>query len=332
MSDGLAPRPEHVPVMLAEVLTVLEPRTRGAYVDATFGVGGYARAILETAPCQVWGLDRDAAAIGRAEPLVRRYEGRLSVLQCRFGALDVALAEAGIARVDGAAFDLGVSSPQIDTPERGFSFRADGPLDMRMGAEEDGVTAADLVATLEEDALARLLREYGEERAARRIAAAIVKERALAPITRTGRLASIVRRVLPRAVDGLDPATRTFQALRIAVNDELGELDRGLAAVERVLVPGGRLCVVAYHSLEDRRVKAFLRARSGAAPRPSRHRPDSASDAAPAPSFRLLTRRALRPSDTEIAANPRARSARLRAAERTSAPPWRPVNDERRAA
>lgn len=323
--------PAHVPVMLAEVLDALAPRDGGVYADATFGAGGYAQGILDAAACCVWALDRDPDAATRARGLLTHYNERLHLLVRRFAELDAALQEAGVDAVDGVAFDLGVSSPQIDTPGRGFSFRADGPLDMRMDPRA-GRSAADLVNTLEAGDLARILREFGEERAARRIAAAVVRERARAPITGTLHLADIVRRVLPKAADGLDPATRTFQALRISVNDELGELDRGLAAAERMLRPGGRLCVVAYHSLEDRRVKTFLRERSGGAPRPSRHMPERPADAAPAPTFRLITRKALTPDAAEVAANPRARSARLRAAERTAAPPWPAAQGRRMAA
>ena len=222
------------------------------------------------------------------------------------------------AGVDGVALDLGVSSPQLDEPERGFSFRFDGPLDMRM--ERAGPTAADLVNQLDERDLADLIHELGEERHARRIARAVVAARAQHPITRTLELAEIVRRAVPRAADGIDPATRTFQALRLEVNDEMTELDRGLSAAERLLAPGGQLAAVTFHSLEDRRVKAFLRTRSGADARPSRHVP--AQRAARAPTFRLVQRKAIRPGAAEIAANPRARSARLRVGERTDAAAW----------
>ena len=309
----------HAPVLPAEVVEALAPRAGGLYVDATFGAGGYARALLDAAACAVVGIDRDPEAVARGRALAG-YAGRLTVLEGRFGNLAALLAGAGIAAVDGVAFDLGVSSPQLDQPERGFSFRFDGPLDMRM--ERCGASAADLVNTLPEAELARLIYELGEERHSRRVARAIVTARARQPITRTLELAELVRGAVPRARDGIDPATRTFQALRIEVNDELGELDRGLAAAEAALKPGGRLAVVAFHSLEDRRVKAFLRARSGSAGQPSRHQPELAP--ARAPSLRLLTRRAVRPGPAELAANPRAGSARLRAAERTAASPWLP--------
>ncbi len=311
----------HAPVMLTEVVEALAPRADAVYVDATFGAGGYARAILDAAHCVVFGIDRDPEACGRAADLRRRYAHRLSVLHGAFGDMISLLAAGGVERVDGVAMDLGVSSDQIEAPERGFSFRADGPLDMRMDPGH-GLSAADVVNELGETELAHILWAYGEERASRRIARAILRARDEAPITRTAQLANIIHRVLPRARDGIDSATRTFQALRIHVNDELGELDRGLRAAERLLGPGGRLCVVAFHSLEDRKVKTFFRARGDAAPRPSRHVPEVGSHDAPAPSFRLLHRRAIRPSAAEVAANPRARSARLRAAERTGAPPW----------
>ncbi len=313
--------PIHTPVMLSEVVEALAPRADALYVDATFGAGGYTGAVLDAAPCGVFGIDRDPEACGRAAEMGRRYAGRLTVLRGAFGDMVSLLAAVGVERVDGVAMDLGVSSDQIEAPERGFSFRADGPLDMRMDPDH-GLSAADVVNDLGEAELAHILWAYGEERASRRIARAILRARDDAPITRTAQLANIVHRVLPRARDGIDPATRTFQALRIHVNDELGELDRGLRAAERLLNPGGRLCVVAFHSLEDRTVKTFLRTRGGAAPRPSRHAPEAGAGDGPAPSFHLLHRRALRPSAAEVAANPRARSARLRAAERTGAPPW----------
>jgi len=304
-----------VPVLLAEAIAALAPRDEGLYVDGTFGAGNYSRAILEAARCRVVALDRDPAAVARGGALASRYAGRLTVVEGRFGDLERILAGLGIVAVDGIALDLGFSSDQMDDASRGFSFRADGPLDMRMSRE--GVTAAELVNTLPEAALADLIYVYGEERHSRRVARAIVRARAKAPLTRTGELAALVRKVVPSA-GGIDPATRTFQALRMEVNDELGELERALAAAERLLEPRGRLAVVAFHSLEDRKVKDFLRARSGGTGG-SRHRPSPASRA---PTFAVLKRRPLRPSPEEIARNPRARSARLRAAERTAAPPW----------
>ncbi|MBK8909509.1 MAG: 16S rRNA (cytosine(1402)-N(4))-methyltransferase RsmH [Rhodospirillales bacterium] len=306
--------------MLAEMLDGMAPRADGVYVDATFGGGGYTRALLDAAACRVWGIDRDPDAVARADVLCRRYAGRLTVLPGSFGDLANGLGTAGIDRVDGIIFDLGMSSQQLETPERGFSFRLDGPLDMRMDPSV-AVSAGDVVNTASAQDLARILRSYGEERSARRIARAIVEARETAPIIRTGQLAAIVHRVLAGPPTGIDAATRTFQALRIYVNDELGELDRGLLAAEHLLAPGGRLGVVAYHSLEDRRVKMFMRTRSGVAPRASRHHPDGSAEGS-APSLRLVHRRALRPTAAEIAANPRARSARMRVAERTAAPAW----------
>jgi 16S rRNA (cytosine1402-N4)-methyltransferase len=306
----------HTPVMLAEVLAALAPRDGGTYVDATFGAGGYSRAILDTADCRVLGIDRDPDAIAIGADLGKRYGGRLTVLCGRFGEMVEVLAQAGIERIDGVAFDLGVSSMQLDDPARGFSFRFDGALDMRM--DQSGPTAADLVNQADEADLADIIHEYGEERAARRIARAITHARAEAPIERTAQLADIVRSAVRRSKDGIDPATRTFQALRIFVNDELADIDRGLDAAERLLVEGGRLAVVSFHSLEDRRVKAFLQARSGRTPRASRHMP--MVEDTTQPTFRLLHTGTQKPTPAETSANPRARSARLRAAVRTDAP------------
>ena len=315
---GAATQPPHRPVMLREVLTLLAPRDGGIYVDGTFGAGGYSRGLLDAARCTVWAIDRDARAVASAAPLQRAYADRLTVISGRFGEMDRLLADHGVARVDGVALDIGVSSMQIDDPERGFSFMRDGPLDMRM--EREGPSAADVVNSESESALATIIYTLGDERRSRRIARAIVAARRERPIERTVQLAEIVRRVVPGAAGGIDPATRTFQALRIHVNDELGELDRGLAAAERVLAEGGRLAVVSFHSLEDRAVKRFLTARSGRAPAPSRHVPPLADTRVP--TFRTLVRGALRPQPDETGENPRARSARLRGAERTAAPAW----------
>jgi len=309
---------DHLPVLLDAVLAALMPRDGAVYVDGTFGAGGTSAALLAAAQCSVLGIDRDPAAVRAGAALAARDPGRLQVIEGRFGDIERLTGAMKPGPIAGVVLDLGVSSMQLDSAERGFSFRLDGPLDMRMGAA--GIDAADLVARLSEDELADVIRSLGEERFARRIARAIVAARQRAVIRRTGELAQIVRGAIPTREPGLDPATRTFQALRIAVNDELGELDRGLVGAERVLMPGGRLVVIAFHSLEDAQVKSFLRQRSGGAAATSRHAPPS--PAALAPSFRLLTRRAVRPSADEIARNPRARSARLRAAERTAAPPW----------
>ena len=315
----------HIPVLLDAVLAALAPRDDAVYVDATFGGGGYSEALLKAAHCRVFGIDRDPDAVRRGRDVAEHYGERLRVLEGRFGDMAQLLAPVNPGPIAGIALDLGLSSTQLDTPQRGFSFRFDGPLDMRMSGA--GQSAADLVASLSEPELAGVIGAFGEERFARRIARAINAARQRRPIQRTTELAEIVRAVVPQSEPGQDPATRTFQALRIAVNDELGELDRGLAAAEQLLAPGGRLAVVSFHSLEDRRVKEFLRRRSDMAPRASRHRPVEA--AALPPSFTLLTRRAVRPSAAEIAHNPRARAARLRAAARTAAPPW-PRNSERR--
>ena len=308
----------HVPVLLAEVLAALMPRSDGIYVDGTFGAGGYSRAILESADCAVWAIDRDPTARAFAESLAGRFHGRLFFVEGRFGDMDRLLVDRAVTQVDGVVLDLGVSSMQIDDPSRGFSFRFDGPLDMRMGHGDR--SAADLVNQLDERELADIVFQYGEERMSRRVARAIVERRAETPITRTSELAELVRRVVRPSSDGIHPATRTFQALRIAVNDELGEIDRGLSAAERLLAPGGRLVAVTFHSLEDRRVKTFLRRRAGAEPGASRHMP--AAQPAKPPSFRLITSKAVAPGEDEIARNPRARSARLRAAERTAAQAW----------
>ena len=313
----------HLPVLLDAVLATLAPRADAVYVDGTFGGGGYSEAVLTAARCRVFAIDRDPDAVRRGRSLAERHGGRLSILKGRFGDMAGLLAPVNTDPIAGIALDLGVSSTQLDTAERGFSFRLDGPLDMRMSGE--GESAADLVASLPEPQLAELIRAFGEERFARRIARAIVLARQRRPIRRTTELADIVRAAIPKTEPGQDPATRTFQALRIAVNDELGELDRGLAAAEQLLTPGGRLAVVSFHSLEDRRVKEFLRRRSDAAPRASRHQP--IRPGAPAPSFKLLSRRPVKPSAAEIAHNPRARAARLRAAERTISPPWPPDSE-----
>ncbi len=318
VGDTIASGGGHASVLLDEMLAALAPHDDAVYVDGTFGGGGYSEALLRAAHCRVVGIDRDPEAVRRGAAIAARHAGRLTVVEGRFGEMERLVALASPGPIAGVALDVGVSSYQLDDAGRGFSFRLDGPLDMRMG--RDGASAADLVADLPQDELAELIRALGEERFARRVARAIVAARGRRPIRRTGELADIVRQALPKREPGIDPATRTFQALRIAVNDELGELDRGLAAAERMLMPGGRLAVVAFHSLEDARVKGFLQRRSGTAPRASRHLPPTAPPAAP--SFALLSRRPIRPTPEEISRNPRARSARLRAAVRTAAPPF----------
>lgn len=304
----------HLPVMLAEVLATLIPRDDATYLDCTFGGGGYATAILDSAPrCTLFAMDRDPDAIARGAALAARFAPRLRLIEGRFGDMLEHLSEQGVTALDGVVMDLGVSSFQIDQPERGFSFRADGPLDMRM--EKDGPSAADIVNTRSEAEIADILYHLGEERFARRIARAIVARRVEEPFATTGDLAALVRSKVPRDPSGIDGATRSFQALRLAVNDELGEVERGLAAAAQLLAPGGRLVVVAFHSLEDRIAKRFMADATGRAGNASRHDPSALASRA-APRFRLITPRALRPAQAETATNPRARSARLRAMER----------------
>ena len=306
----------HHPVMLVEVVEAIAPRAGAVYIDATFGRGGYSKAVLEAADCTIIAIDRDPDAVPASQDLAATFPGRLVFSSSRFSRLATLASRHGANTVDGVMFDLGLSSPQVDEAERGFSFRGDGPLDMRM--DGTGPDAGDFVNTASEAELARVLRDYGEERAARRVAKAVVAARAAAPITRTLQLAEIVRSALPPGKPGqVDPATRSFQAIRIKVNDELAEIRDGLAAAERVLRPGGVLAVVSFHSLEDRIVKRFMLERSDQAPRPSRHLPDAPRHA---PSFELPRRRPVTPGKAEVDRNPRARSARLRVAVRTDAP------------
>ena len=308
-----SPFAPHVPVLLAPLLTAVAP-VAGTWVDGTFGGGGYARGLLEAGAGRVIGIDRDPEALARARAWAGDYGPRLELRAGRFGDLDRMVADAG--PIAGVVLDIGVSSMQIDQAERGFSFQKDGPLDMRM--EQAGTSAADIVNTAPERDLADILFHYGEERAARRIARAIVAARRSQPFTTTGALAALVESLLPRPKPGQPhAATRTFQALRIAVNDELGELARGLSAAEAALSPGGALAVVTFHSLEDRIVKRFLQLRSGGAPRASRHVPEVEAEA---PRFALVTRKAVPPAWDEIADNPRARSAKLRVARRLETP------------
>lgn len=306
----------HIPVMLTEMLAALAPRDGGTYLDATFGGGGYARAILQAASCTLWAIDRDPDAIARGAALASLHPGRLHLLHGAFADMLALMAEHGVNALDGIVFDLGVSSFQLDDAGRGFSFRSDGPLDMRM--DRAGPTAADLVNRLPEAELADTLYELGEERASRRVARAIVSARALAPITTTGQLAAIIRAVLPPDKSGHHPATRSFQALRIRVNDELGQITRALDQAASLLAPGGRLVVVSFHSLEDRLIKRFMTAAAGRTPGPSRHDP-AGLRVREAPEFHLIEARAGRPGDAEIATNPRSRSARLRAMMRLPA-------------
>ncbi|UMA65740.1 16S rRNA (cytosine(1402)-N(4))-methyltransferase RsmH [Roseivivax marinus] len=300
----------HVPVLLRPILEAAAP-VRGVWIDGTFGAGGYARALLEAGAGTVYGIDRDPLAHELAAPWAADYGDRLRLVQENFANLDTVASD-----VDGVVLDLGVSSMQLDRAERGFSFQKDGPLDMRMS--QDGPSAADLVNELTEVQLADILFTYGEERASRRIARAIVRERAAAPIETTLRLSEIVEGCLPRPKPGQShPATRSFQALRIAVNDEYAALHEGLAAAERALAPGGLLAVVTFHSVEDRMVKRFLQSRAGQTGRANRFQPQIEE---PDPQFDLLSKKAIGADRDELDANPRARSAKLRLARRTEAP------------
>ncbi len=313
----------HIPVLLPAVLAALAPQAGQRFIDATFGAGGYTTALLEAATgVRVLAIDRDPSAVAAGRSLVERSGGALTLVEGRFGELDRLAEAAGFAPTDGVVLDIGVSSMQLDEPERGFSFQADGPLDMRMS--DAGPTAADIVNEADEADIADILFQLGEERRSRAIARAIVARRREQPFVRTLELAETVERVLGRAkVGGRHPATRTFQALRIYVNDELGELAQGLSAAERILKPDGRLAVVSFHSLEDAMVKRFLQARTGKREGGSRHLPPGAPPER-APSFRFVNPKPVSPAETETAANPRARSARLRWAVRTAAPAWPP--------
>jgi 16S rRNA (cytosine1402-N4)-methyltransferase len=316
MTSTGANQAPHVPVLVSEMIAALQLRGGETVVDGTFGAGGYTRALLSAGAGRVIGFDRDPDAIEAGRSLVpdAMDSGRLTLIEERFSQMDRVLAERGIGLVDAIALDIGVSSMQLDRPERGFSFQGDGPLDMRMS--KSGLTAAEYLNSAEEADIARVLRDYGEEPRARAIARAIVAAR---PVERTAELAAIVRRAAGfRPGQKSDPATRTFQAIRIHLNAELEELEQGLEAAERALKPGGRLAVVTFHSLEDRIVKRFLRERSGATPAGSRHRPPLSDRNQP--TFERVAK-PVAPSERELAANPRARSARLRAAVRTSVTP-----------
>jgi 16S rRNA (cytosine1402-N4)-methyltransferase len=306
----------HVPVLVNEVVEYMAPKEGEIYVDGTFGAGGYSRALLGAAKCKVFGIDRDPYVEVFVQKISDEFAERFSFSPGRFGELDQILKGEGLDQVNGVVLDVGVSSMQLETPRRGFSFMQDGPLDMRM--ESEGSTAADFVNNAQEEELAGVLFKYGGERFSRKIARAIVTARSESEITRTGQLADIVRRAVRAYNDTIDPATRTFQALRIWVNDELGELSRALEAAERVLAPGGRLVIVSFHSEEDGIVKQFLKERSGRTEGVSRHQIVPQATPVP-PTFSLLTPKGVKASSQEVAANPRSRSARLRAATRTSA-------------
>lgn len=316
----------HIPVLLAHVIEALQPTKDETYLDMTYGAGGYTRAILDAADCRVIAFERDPTAIAAAQPARAEFGPRLELLAEPFGNL-LGKTQAGdfTGYFDGAVFDLGVSSMQLDTPERGFSFQSDGPLDMRMSASmaspDSGPSAADVVNTYDEADIADVLYKLGEERRSRAVARAITTRRTEKPFSRTLELAELVRKVLGRGAPGKHPATRTFQALRMYVNDELGQLVEGLAGAERALQPGGRLVVVTFHSLEDRIVKRFIASRSGKSQGVSRHMPTSIESVRP-PSFQIINSRSLTSSKAELEANPRARSARLRAAVRTTEDPW----------
>ncbi len=313
----------HAPVMCDEAVSDLAVKPGGVYLDATFGAGGYSRAILAAGAGRLIALDRDPTVARNVDPLLTATGSRLAFFCLSFSEMAVAVEEAGVPALDGVVMDVGVSSMQLDDPERGFSFRGEGPLDMRMAGV--GESAAELLARASQSDLAQVFRAYGEERQARRAAAAIVKARSERPIDTTAKLASLMEETLGPGDGRIHPATRVFQALRIAVNDELGELAAGLAAAERLLAPGGRLVAVTFHSLEDRIVKNFLRRRSGREAGGSRHAPDTRD--LRAPSFSLVRPRPMAPSEAEVAANPRARSAKLRSAERTDAAAWADDDD-----
>lgn len=301
----------HLPVLLNEVLEYMNPQPGECYIDGTFGAGGYSRALLQAAECKVYGIDRDPNVQATAEGLAEAFAGRFGFIPGNFGDMD-RLAEArGIEGVNGIVLDIGVSSMQLDQAERGFSFMADGPLDMRMS--QQGRDAAWLVNEADEKELADILYRYGDEHKSRRIAKKIVEQRAIEPITRTGRLASIIRSAAGKRSGKIDTATKSFQAIRIWVNDELGELERALVAAEKLLLPGGRLVVVSFHSLEDSIVKSFLHEKSGINENSSRHLIMPVEQHTP-PSFTLLKRGVVKPTEQETDANPRARSSRLRAA------------------
>ena len=310
----------HQPVMLEEVTKFLSPKDNMVYVDGTFGSGGYSKRILELANCQVLAIDRDPEALKLGKRLEKESKGRLILLEGSFGKMVELLKSKGITNVDGVVLDLGISSMQLNDPERGFSFSLDGPLDMRMNRKDTKkLTAEKLINHLSEKELAKIIYEYGEEKFSKRIAKAIVQKRRNGPIERTSELANIIRGVVRGSHDGIDPATKTFMALRIYINNEIQEINKGLKASEFLLKPGGKIIIVSFHSLEDREVKKFLVKCANKPRGTSRHLPKP-KDMEFVPTLKILTKKIVRPTHEETLDNSRARSARLRAAERTSAP------------
>lgn len=301
----------HIPVLLNEVVENIAPKDGGVYVDGTFGAGGYTRAVLDAADCTVYAIDRDPDAIREGQKLVDAYKGRLHLLHGTFGEMAELVRGEGVDFVDGIMLDIGVSSMQIDRAERGFSFQKDGALDMRMS--QNGLSAADVLNTFGERDIADIIYKYGEERFSRRIAAAVVEQRKTAPFKTTLEFADLIRRTVPHKREDIDPATRSFQALRIYVNDELGQLESGLSAAHDLLKAGGRMAVVSFHSLEDRIVKTFMQEKSGKTANPSRYMPVVEKQAA---TLKTITKKPILPTESETKFNPRARSARLRVAEK----------------
>lgn len=301
----------HIPVLLNEVVESIVPKEGGVYVDGTFGAGGYTRAVLDAADCTVYAIDRDPDAIREGQKLVDAYKGRLHLLHGTFGEMAELVRGEGVDFVDGVMLDIGVSSMQIDRAERGFSFQKDGALDMRMS--QNGLSAADVLNTFGEREIADIIYKYGEERFSRRIAAAVVEQRKTAPFKTTLEFADLIRRTVPHKREDIDPATRSFQALRIYVNDELEQLESGLSAAHDLLKAGGRMAIVSFHSLEDRIVKTFMQEKSGKTANPSRYMPVVEKQAA---TLKTITKKPILPTESETKFNPRARSARLRVAEK----------------
>lgn len=302
----------HIPVLLNEVVESIAPKDGEVYVDGTFGAGGYTRAVLDAADCTVYAIDRDPDAIREGQKLVDAYKGRLHLLHGTFGEMAELVRGEGVDFVDGVMLDIGVSSMQIDRAERGFSFQKDGALDMRMS--QNGLSAADILNTFGEREIADIIYKYGEERFSRRIAAAVIEQRKTAPFKTTLEFADLIRRTVPHKREDIDPATRSFQALRIYVNDELGQLESGLSAAHDLLKAGGRMAIVSFHSLEDRIVKTFMQEKSGKTANPSRYMPVVEKQAA---TLKTITKKPILPTESETKFNPRARSARLRVAEKT---------------